>query len=599
MNIFQPDQISADENVVVAKYVADPLCIDGHKCDIRLYVAVTSFDPLVIYMYEEGLVRIATVKYNCDADSLWNPCMHLCNYSINKYHSDYIKSSDANEEDVGHKWTLSALLRHLKSQGCDTEQLMVNIEDVIIKSIMSCTQPIVSACRMFVPSGSNCFELYGFDILIDDSLKPWLLEVNLSPSLGIDTPLDAKVKSSLLTDLLTLIGIPAIHPISKTDYDVRYSRNKHVTMNRRTNSADFMQPAGTTTGTLKKHATVQTLTSEENRIIRFANAQYARRGGFVRVYPTHDSLQKYGMFLDPVTGIPTSTIPTSGTVGMIIPHNYNTMLHSQLYTNGVNIQSRQEDRMMQYERALEHSQPISFNPKNTIPKCLDEARRLRKQVRKSIENGNEMSTLQARKAFGLYLEHVLKRLSSEPKHIHEKLILKFIQRAGVNLKTPNFIRDPNNYKILSKDRGAMVAKQISDYLHIYNRETETYVDSFDHYGMISIKLFNDFLMQAQECDLESVLTLHTNLTRQMPYLYNSCTPGIPSTPPIPSGNYGFLKALPSMAPGGMLRDDARIETFYKTIDMKQHGKMDNDKSDNHDRSGKINQTKKKISVKTN
>lgn len=91
--------ISSDEQVVVSRYIADPLCIDGHKCDIRIYVAVTSFNPLIIYLYEEGLVRIATVRYSTPtSENLWNPCMHLCNYSINKYHTDYIKSNNASLE---------------------------------------------------------------------------------------------------------------------------------------------------------------------------------------------------------------------------------------------------------------------------------------------------------------------------------------------------------------------------------------------------------------------------------------------------------------------------------------------------------------------
>ena len=51
-----------------------------------------------------------------------------------------------------------------------------------------------SACKMFVPHKRNCFELYGFDILIDSDLKPWLLEVNLSPSLNCEAPIDLKIK---------------------------------------------------------------------------------------------------------------------------------------------------------------------------------------------------------------------------------------------------------------------------------------------------------------------------------------------------------------------------------------------------------------------
>ena len=62
---------------------------------------------------------------------------------------------------------------------------------------------------MFVPHRRNCFELYGFDILIDSDLKPWLLEVNLSPSLNCEAPIDMKIKSALICDLLNLVGLPA------------------------------------------------------------------------------------------------------------------------------------------------------------------------------------------------------------------------------------------------------------------------------------------------------------------------------------------------------------------------------------------------------
>jgi hypothetical protein len=53
----------------------------------------------------------------------------------------------------------------------------------------------------------NCFEVFGFDILLDSDLKPWLLEVNLSPSLSCDSPLDHKIKCSLLTDTFNLTQV--------------------------------------------------------------------------------------------------------------------------------------------------------------------------------------------------------------------------------------------------------------------------------------------------------------------------------------------------------------------------------------------------------
>jgi len=49
----------------------------------------------------------------------------------------------------------------------------------------------------------------GFDIILDQHLKPWLLEVNQSPSFCTDTPLDKKIKGRLITDTLTMLSLSA------------------------------------------------------------------------------------------------------------------------------------------------------------------------------------------------------------------------------------------------------------------------------------------------------------------------------------------------------------------------------------------------------
>ena len=51
------------------------------------------------------------------------------------------------------------------------------------------------------------FEIFGFDIFIDETLKPWLLEVNHTPSFAVDTPLDNIIKKNLITDTLLLVNI--------------------------------------------------------------------------------------------------------------------------------------------------------------------------------------------------------------------------------------------------------------------------------------------------------------------------------------------------------------------------------------------------------
>ena len=81
------------------------------------------------------------------------------------------------------------------------------IYDIIIKSLVSGENVIFNAMKKTCVHRSNCFELFGYDILIDSDLKPWLIEVNLSPSLATESPLDITIKSNLIADVLTLIGI--------------------------------------------------------------------------------------------------------------------------------------------------------------------------------------------------------------------------------------------------------------------------------------------------------------------------------------------------------------------------------------------------------
>ena len=89
--IDHPDKVGSDENAVVSQYICNPLLINSFKFDVRLYVAVTSFDPLVVYLYEDGLTRFATVPFDNSPSSIFNECMHLTNYSINKKSSQFIR----------------------------------------------------------------------------------------------------------------------------------------------------------------------------------------------------------------------------------------------------------------------------------------------------------------------------------------------------------------------------------------------------------------------------------------------------------------------------------------------------------------------------
>jgi tubulin polyglutamylase TTLL4 len=82
----------------------------GHKYDLRIYVLVTCYDPLKIYLFEEGLVRFATQPYSTDKSSLSKRFIHLTNFSVNKKASNYVSNKNVNSTDdeflSASKWCL-------------------------------------------------------------------------------------------------------------------------------------------------------------------------------------------------------------------------------------------------------------------------------------------------------------------------------------------------------------------------------------------------------------------------------------------------------------------------------------------------------------
>ena len=216
-------QVTYGTTAVIQRYCHNPLLLDGYKFDLRLYVLVTSFNPLEAFYYEDGFVRIATVPYSNDPADLHNLFIHLTNSSIQKDNLDSIPKykgaprkhsnkaklqmnwndphpmdSARPEEIGGSKLKLSYLWRRLKEQNVDVTMLKDRIHDVILKSLVAAEEAI--------PPQVNSFELFGYDILLDDTYKPWLIEVNASPAMACDNSLDKLVKNQLIEDTVRLVN---------------------------------------------------------------------------------------------------------------------------------------------------------------------------------------------------------------------------------------------------------------------------------------------------------------------------------------------------------------------------------------------------------
>jgi len=69
-----------------------PYLLDGYKFDLRVYVLITSVNPLRVFVNKEGLIRLASLPYKQPAsDNKDQPCMHLTNYAVNKSSAREVK----------------------------------------------------------------------------------------------------------------------------------------------------------------------------------------------------------------------------------------------------------------------------------------------------------------------------------------------------------------------------------------------------------------------------------------------------------------------------------------------------------------------------
>jgi tubulin polyglutamylase TTLL4 len=210
--------IAEKKKVLIQRYLTNPYLINNKKFDLRIYVLVTGVDPLRVYIHNEGLTRISTSDYSLQ--NISNRFAHLTNYSVNKkadvfkaaaYDPDGTSENQQSEDVEGFKWSLKAFKRWLtdKEGTQRMEEVFAKIHDICVKTIIAAEGEITPQLQRSVLYRTNCFELFGMDVILDENLNPQLLEVNVSPSLMGSSPLDKRIKGMMVADVLHTVGLYA------------------------------------------------------------------------------------------------------------------------------------------------------------------------------------------------------------------------------------------------------------------------------------------------------------------------------------------------------------------------------------------------------
>ncbi|KAK2951593.1 putative tubulin-tyrosine ligase family protein [Blattamonas nauphoetae] len=240
--ISHPLQLPLHSSGIVQRFVASPLLCAGFKFDLRMYALLIRKDasaPLECLVYRDGFVRLCTSPYSLQPPptddsskhsspalnpnttpllpslpppltSVWFRQTHLTNSSIQSSF-DLPSNFPRDPRGDGHsKLSLLSFASMLPTLGLSFFS-PDNTEHPVTASFSDLWREIVASLTTLFSSSSsllttpNTFELFGVDLLLDESLLAWVVEVNSSPSLKIESDLDSVVKGELVADVLAAL----------------------------------------------------------------------------------------------------------------------------------------------------------------------------------------------------------------------------------------------------------------------------------------------------------------------------------------------------------------------------------------------------------
>ena len=153
---------------VVQKYIEKPLCVNNKKFDFRQWVLVNSWEPLDVSIFSSAYLKLCGSKF--DLKQLDDTFRHLSNFSLNKKGETNLNELTMSKSDFE-----SFVRNYHKNETYTWEKDMLpKISDVVWRSL--------KALQETQEQRPNCYEIYGFDICLDDSWNPWVIEINLSPA---------------------------------------------------------------------------------------------------------------------------------------------------------------------------------------------------------------------------------------------------------------------------------------------------------------------------------------------------------------------------------------------------------------------------------
>ena len=179
-------------SIIIQKYLENALTYQNRKFDIRLWVMFIGNKPNNVYIFKEGHLKATCSEYDVNSK---DPYVHLTNYSIQKHNSEFGKI------EIGNEIPFKDFQNDL-----DKKKLNVNFKKDIYPNICKIVRITAGAAypKINIFNRKNCFEIFGYDFIIDEDFNPYLLEINTNPGLEISSPLIKMLLPRMIDDAFKL-----------------------------------------------------------------------------------------------------------------------------------------------------------------------------------------------------------------------------------------------------------------------------------------------------------------------------------------------------------------------------------------------------------